>query len=134
MSIRSVLFGTILLVLGISCTSVSLASGDVGGTWKGESLCTVRPSPCKDETVIYTITEPDAKGALTIDADKVVNGARENMGKLDCTYDKAKSTVVCMMKNGKWEFTISGTSMKGTLTLPDGTLYRKVSLTKDLKD
>lgn len=123
--IAQVLFS---MLLAASCYAVV---DGLAGSWSGESICTIRDSPCHDEQVIYHITEPDSAGKLTIQADKVVNGQPEDMGTLDCTFEKAASQITCLMKNGKWEFLVIGNTMKGTLNLPDGRLYRNISLKKD---
>jgi len=54
------------------------------GVWRGTSLCRVRPSPCKDEIVVYRITRLNASDSLSIDARKIVNGQEEEMGVLGC--------------------------------------------------
>ena len=100
---------------------------DVIGTWEGESICTVRPSACHDEHVIYEIKAGSEK-KFTMSADKVVNGERQNMGDLDCSYDG--KILSCPFAKGVWAFEISGTKMKGTLKLMDGTLFRKVEVGK----
>ncbi len=100
------------------------------GKWRGESLCTVKPSACHDETVVYEITAPDAnkKDLLVWKADKIVNGEQQNMGTLDCTYASDTHTVTCDMPGkGVWSLTINGYTMTGTLKLSDGTLFRKVT-------
>jgi hypothetical protein len=127
---------TFLLAITINCGSVSdysvpaIATGPAG-TWTGDSICTVKSSPCRDEHCIYRITEPDTAGKFKIQADKVVDGKPEFMGTLDCTYDEKASSVECKMNNGVWWFTIAGDKMEGTLKLTDGTLYRRISVTKD---
>lgn len=107
------------------------------GNWTGESIC-VGPFPaCHDEKVVYRIQRaPDAKGNVSITADKIVNGKPELMGVLDFKYDPEKSTLVCDFTRGNthglWEFTVKGDSMEGTLVvLPDKTLARRVKLKKD---
>jgi hypothetical protein len=100
---------------------------DVIGTWEGESICTVRPSACHDEHVIYEITEA-GKANLKMSADKVVNGERQNMGDLECSYNG--KTLSCPFAKGVWAFDVSGTKMTGTLKLTDGTLFRKVDVKK----
>jgi hypothetical protein len=114
----------------LSLCASGLAQGnpaDVVGTWEGESICTVRPSACHDEHVIYDIKQTD-HGRFSMSADKVVNGERQNMGDLECTYDG--KTVSCPFAKGVWSFEVSGTKMSGTLKLTDGTLFRKVQVTK----
>ena len=108
----------------------SFATDVLAGDWTGESICTVHPSSCNDEHVIYHITEPDSAGKLQINADKIVDGKPEFMGTLDCSYDKQHSIIACSMSQGFWEFVVRGKTMNGTLKLRDGTLYRKISVKK----
>lgn len=121
-----------LSALLLSCTyaPTAIAGDGIAGDWTGESICTVRPSPCNDEHVIYHISEPDAEGKLKLRADKLVNGKPEEMGTLDCTYEAKSSHLNCQMKNGVWDFNVAGKKMTGTLKLADGTLYRRISVTR----
>jgi hypothetical protein len=125
-----ILLIAVVFAISQSCTAASLASDGIAGDWTGESICTVKNSPCHDEHVIYHISEPDPNGKLKIDADKIVNGKPEFMGTIDCTFDKKASTLVCPMNNGLWEFSVSGTKMEGTLKLSDGTLFRRINVAK----
>ena len=112
------------------CAVVAAQTGkpaDVLGTWEGESICTVHPSACHDEHVIYEITQ-GADKKLKMSADKVVNGERQNMGDLDCTYDG--KTFSCSIPLGTWAFEVSGSKMKGALKLKDGTLFRNVDIAR----
>ena len=109
------------------CSAQGANRTDVLGTWEGESICTVHPSACHDEHVIYTISDA-GRDKLKMSADKVVNGERQNMGDLDCTYNG--KTVSCPFARGLWAFDISGTKMTGTLKVTDGTLFRKVEAKK----
>jgi len=125
-----------VLAISINCgaapnSNVSPAATGPAGDWTGESICTVKASACHDERVIYHITEPDSAGNLKIQADKVVNGTPDDMGTFDCTYNKKTSSIECTMKNGVWHFDVNGDKMQGTLKLPDGTLYRRITLTKE---
>ena len=115
-----------------ACTAASSAPDEIAGDWTGESICTIKTSPCHDEHVIYHISQPDSNGKLKIDADKVVNGKPEPMGTIDCTFDKKASTLTCPTNNGgKWEFSVTGNKMEGTLKLPDGTIFRRVNVAKE---
>jgi hypothetical protein len=102
----------------------------VAGAWEGTSLCTVPNSPCHDEHVVLHI-KADLKDSskFSIDADKIVNGEEEFMGTLSCVYTAAKSELYCD-NPGDWRFTITGDKMVGTLTLKNGTLYRKIDVQK----
>jgi hypothetical protein len=120
-----------VFILLFALAPVLAAMPDLAGNWTGESICMIKDSPCHDEKVIYHVTEPNAMGDLKIQADKIVNGQPEDMGTLDCKFDKKASTVTCPMKQGEWKFSVKDDTMIGTLTLPDGRLYRKISLRKD---
>lgn len=120
---------TTLFVILIFCTAI-FAVG-VAGTWRGESICTVKNSPCHDEQVVYHATEPDGAGKFKIQADKIVNGRPEDMGTLDCTFDSKASKITCPIPKGVFEFVVEGSRMTGTLKLPDGTLFRRISLAKE---
>ena len=53
-----------LLIFTISTAYAQKDSSGVLGKWKGESLCTVKPSACHDEVVVYDISAPpEKKGA-----------------------------------------------------------------------
>lgn len=127
---KTKLIAQILFSMLLAASCYAVVDG-LAGSWSGESICTIRDSPCHDEQVIYHITEPDSAGMLTIQADKLVNGQPEEMGTFECTIDKAASLITCPMKNGKWEFVVTGNTIKGTLKLPDGRLYRNISVKKD---
>jgi len=97
------------------------------GVWRGTSLCRVRPSPCKDEIVVYRITRINASDSLKIDPRKIVNGQEEEMGVLDCRFAAPGAQLTCTMPNGVWRFAIRGDSLVGELRLPDNTKFRDVS-------
>src|SRR5258707_5438868 len=54
------------------------------GVWRGTSLCTVHPSACHDEVVVYRITRVNATDSLSIDGRRIVNGQEVEMGVLGC--------------------------------------------------
>ena len=121
----------ILLAVSVSCTAVLAQAGktdDVTGKWKGKSTCTVRPSACHDENVIYEITS-SAPGKLRWRADKIINGERENMGVLECTYEN--QALKCPFERGVWTLNVNGARMTGTLRLTDGTVFRTVDARRD---
>jgi len=121
----SVILVSCVLASGASAQSSATAPTPVG-TWRGTSLCTLRPSPCNDEVVVYriaTVTRPDS---LSIDARKIVNGQEEEMGVIGCHFVTQGARLTCTMPNGEWHFTIRGDSLVGDLTLPDKRKYRDV--------
>lgn len=99
------------------------------GDWTGESICQVKDSPCHDEKVVYHISKGSGPDLIVISADKIVEGKPENMGTLDFKYD-AKAETLISEQHGHWLFYVKGKKMDGTLTNADGTLFRKISLTK----
>jgi hypothetical protein len=125
-----------ILLLAVLVLSGSVGAADtpspaaaVVGRWEGESICTVKDSPCHDEHVVYEIS-PSA-GRLKMDGYKIVKGEKEFMGSLTCTFDAATSTLHCA-NPGEWNFHLTGTHMDGTLHLTDvkRTLFRRISVDK----
>jgi hypothetical protein len=85
----------------------------------------VRPSPCRDEIVVYRITSAGAADSLSLDARKIVNGQEEEMGVLACRLANA-AELRCTIPNGIWRFTVHRDSLVGELRLRDSTKYRDV--------
>jgi hypothetical protein len=116
-------------------------ASSIAGAWEGQSICTVRDSPCHDEHIIYEISRdtpsqnnPDRLGPALqwkIDAYKIVNGKKDFMGTLPCSFDEKKQTLSCVTKTsmeGHWEYVFDGDTIRGTLHVgPEKTLYRNVS-------
>jgi hypothetical protein len=133
------IFAVVLVLIHFSAKAVAVSDdgSSLVGNWTGESLCVGNRPACHDEKVIYGIAKaPDEAGNVTITADKIVNGKPETMGTLDFKYDREKQTLTCDFTRGTthglWEFTISGTTMEGTLvTLPDKTVARRVKVKKE---
>ena len=133
--------GGFLLVV-VFATGIALAEVQSGqkpaggpspvGDWRGDSLCQVRPSACHDEDSLYHFTKVAGKaGAYSLKADKIVNGQAETMGILDCSYDAKAQALECVIPDrAVLRFTWEDTVMKGTMTLTDKTLWRKLTLKK----
>jgi hypothetical protein len=115
-----------LLARGALAQDHAAASNPVG-VWRGTSKCTVRPSPCNDEIVVYRITRVNAGDSLSIDASKIVNGHEVEMGVVGCRSAASGAQLTCTMPNGVWRFTIRGDSLVGELRSPDNRKYRDVS-------
>jgi hypothetical protein len=123
-----------IVVIAVACLLARAASGQTPapapnpvGVWRGTSLCRLRPSACKDESVVYRITRVNASDSLSIDARKIVNGQEEDMGVLACLPGASVAQITCTMPNGVWRFTIRGDSLVGELRLPDNRKFRDVS-------
>lgn len=119
----------VLFLVSLTLVSSPLASQSTPtpvGTWRGTSLCLVRPSPCNDEIVVYRVAPVNARDSVTLDARKIVRGQEEEMGVLGCHFERKRSQLACGMRNGVWRFDLRGDSLTGELRLPDGTKYRDV--------
>jgi sugar phosphate isomerase/epimerase len=115
-------------------THQSAANSSVLGTWTGESICAGNRPACKDEVVVYQFESILGKsGAVMQFADKILNGQRVPMGKLECRYDEAAGKLTCEFTRGQthgvWHYTVAGDSMDGTLVLlPGRELGRRVKV------
>lgn len=126
----------LLVVITVSCVgcvlagrSVPAADSSIFGDWTGESICQARDSACHDEKVVYHVKPGKQADMVTIDADRITDGKAVDMGALEFTYDKTAQTLVSET-SGHWLFKINWNKMDGTLTLANGTLFRKIALTK----
>jgi hypothetical protein len=130
------MLGTVLLVVGHSAlgrTEFAQNEAQLIGDWTGDSICRVKNSPCHDEKVIYHIAKGSDPDHLTISADKIVDAKTINMGTGDYTYNRGSGTLLNETEGRIWKFTIKGNTMEGTLTMPDKTVFRHVTLTKKNK-
>src|SRR3954462_13528001 len=98
-----------------------LAAGldpQVAGHWEGESVCTVKDSPCHDEHVIYEVLAHDGGNGIHVDAYKVVGGEKDFMGALPCAWVPKSGELTCRNpagRQGVWKCTVTGKQMTGTL-------------------
>jgi hypothetical protein len=146
--IRNQLKPIFLLALSLACgwnlgfhspppaTASPLAQPSALGTWKGESLCVGNHPSCKNEVVVYRFEEaPGKAGVVLLLADKIIEGQRVPMGKLEFQNDEAKGELSCEFTRGQthglWQFKITGDRMEGTLVLlPNKELVRRVGVKK----
>ncbi|HSS18728.1 MAG TPA: hypothetical protein VLL54_01390 [Pyrinomonadaceae bacterium] len=140
-TLRQTLIATLLVVaLTCGCSVIHSRAASpslnafVLGTWTGESICVGNRPACKNEVVVYRFEEIAGKpAAVTMLADKIIQGKREPMGKLECQYDESKGTVTCeftiRQTHGLWQYQISGDTMEGTLVLlPNKEVGRRVKV------
>lgn len=117
-----------------AATSVHPAPASVLGTWKGESICVGNRPACKNEIVVYRFESVAGKyDVVLLLADKIIEGKRIPMGKLEFRYDQAKGELSCeftiRQTHGLWQYKVSGDTMEGTLVLlPDRELGRRVKV------
>src|SRR5215471_15863420 len=102
---HSLLFAAIFFLPVVAFAQKS--TGSIAGVWEGESLRTVRDSPCHDEHVVYEISPDTAAKRSTdgtpllnwkMDAYKIVNGDKQPMGSLRCSFDETKKNLSCLTK------------------------------------
>jgi hypothetical protein len=112
------------------------APASLVGTWRGTSICTDVGKPaCHDEVVVYHFSaKPDSTAKATPGSgehlgwqmNKVVAGAEEEMGTLECDYARATGATVCPMRNWSWRFRARGDTLRGTLVNPLGVTWRNI--------
>ncbi|HEX5041763.1 MAG TPA: hypothetical protein VFV75_02595 [Candidatus Polarisedimenticolaceae bacterium] len=134
-------FLVVLLCLsGAGTAGTAAPSTGVLGTWAGRSLCVGDRPACKDEEVVYRFLPVEGRaGTVTLLADKVLEGKRVPMGRLDFDQDTARGTLRCEFTRGSthgvWTFRVSGDAMTGTLViLPERSVAREVSVRRVRED
>jgi hypothetical protein len=107
------------------------------GTWRGTSLCVNREAApaCTDEQVVYDIVAtPGEADAITVKADKIVNGRREPMGDLTfhpdaTTPGRYVSEIGTPTMRSQWFMSVRGDAIIGGLIrLPSKTAIRALEL------
>ena len=121
------------LPLSVNAARMPTTNGDAGwlaGVWKGSSICQIKESPCHDEVVVYYVTEEPEHEVFQIKMNKVVNGADETMGVLDCKAAPARDALDCRPNDcTTWSLKLDKDVLNGTL-LYKGQLYRKIRMTR----
>ena len=112
--------------VGAQSPSPQPAAATPVGTWRGTSVCLVRPSACNDEIVVYRIAHTNAADSLTVDARKIVRGEEQEMGVLTCRIASTNGPLTCVMPQGTWQFRVRNDSLVGELRLADNTKFRDV--------
>jgi hypothetical protein len=101
------------------------------GDWRGDSVCVVRDSACRDEDSLYHLAKLAGKpGWFSMRLDKIVDGKPVTMGTTECSYHSAERALTCEFPRGVFRFTTQANKMAGTMSLTDGTLWRKLALSK----
>jgi hypothetical protein len=102
----------------------------IAGVWRGHSVCEVKNSPCHDEVNVYRFSSlPARPSAFSVTASKVVDGKEVVLGSGEWRYDGDKHIIESQAPPIR--LAIDGDKMEGTLTLPDGTVYRRIYLKKE---
>jgi hypothetical protein len=130
MNTRTFVAMSIVLLARGALAQDAAATPNPVGVWRGTSKCTVRPSTCNDEIVVYRIARVNGSDSLTVDASKIANGHEDDMGVIGCRSAGSGAQLTCAIPNGVWHFTIRGDSLVGELRLPDNRKFRDVRTTR----
>jgi len=127
------LFTSSLAVVPSTQDGKALAEREIlAGDWRGDSICTVRPSACHDEKALYHVKAVSGgPNRYRLDADKIVDGKPEFMGSMDCSYATEKRVLTCSTPRLTLHLTLEGKTLNGTMNLQDGTLWRNITLRRD---
>lgn len=96
------------------------------GMWQGTSTCVNRQlaPACKDEKVVYDIRNSEKTGAVTVEADKIVDGKRVPMGELEFSYSSSegcwRSEFETARVHAAWCLVVKGNKLTGRLRLLPG--------------
>ena len=141
---RALIIAVFITAFGFSGNGQDIArsqnASSAAGTWSGESICVGNRPACKNEIVVYRLEPVAGKSTvITVLADKIIEGKRVPMGKLDFQFDEAKRTLSCEFTRGNthgvWEFRITGDTMEGTgIVLPDKSVARRVKVKRVRED
>src|SRR5215203_3634747 len=117
-----------VLIFGYSAFGQALVTGN----WYGDSVCQIKSSPCNTEKVVYRIIQMDDASKFMMQADKIIDEKPEFMGIIEFQFDAVSKTLTGKYRDSVWKFTVNGKEMEGTLTLADGTIYRRIKVAKVL--
>lgn len=119
-----------LLIIAVALATTT-ADDALVGNWRGDSICAVRNSACVDEKALYHVKKLGQPDHYSLQGDKVVNGEPINVGTVDCVFMSEKAMLACELPKSFIHLTLNGARLEGTMSLPDGTPWRNISLEKD---
>jgi hypothetical protein len=123
---------SVLVIAAASQLMFAQGKVAIAGIWRGQSSCEQKDSACREETVVYRFSPiQDKPGSFSVGADKIVDGKAVNMGTLEFRYVEDQHALVCEYAQGVWRLSVDGENIAGTLTRPDGSLFRRVALRKE---
>jgi hypothetical protein len=113
-------------------TSSANPEAALDGDWRGESVCVVRESACRDEDSLYHFSKiPEKAGRYSLQADKIVEGKPVTMGTSECTFDPTQHAIECTISAGTTlHFALNDKTLKGTMTIQGSKLWRRITLKK----
>ena len=112
---------------------VALAQGtpQIAGTWRGNSVCVVATTACRDEVNVYRFSEIAGKAnRFLCTGSKILDGKEIVMGSGEWTYISSQHLLQTVTSNPRIRLTLDRANLDGALSLPDGTIYRRIHLKK----
>lgn len=108
------------------------SQSQITGTWRGNSECVLKNSPCRDEINVYRFSEVAGRpGWFSGIGTKLVDGKEISMGTLEWNYDAEKHMLRSENSGATFRLVVDGSRIEGSLTLADNTVYRRIHLKKD---
>ena len=108
------------------------SQSQITGTWRGNSECVLKNSPCRDEINVYRFSEVAGKpGWFSGIGSRLVNGKEVSMGTLDWSYDAEKYILKSENSGATFRLVVDGNKIERSLTMADNTVYRRIHLKKD---
>jgi hypothetical protein len=90
-----------VLQIAVGRSQIVGAQSQISGTWRGNSECMVKNSPCHDETNVYRFSEIDGRpGWFSGTGSRLVNGKEVSTGTLDWQYDPKSHILESKNPNG----------------------------------
>ena len=131
------LVASIALVAALIAQAATSPADLIVGAWHGTSLCVDKQTDraCHDEEALYVIdSAAGPRGPVRWQADKIVNGVRENMGVSTFRYDSTAGTWywdITTRARERFTFAVRGDSLIGDLReLVSQRLIRRMALTR----
>lgn len=79
----------------------------LAGTWRGNSVCMVKDSPCRDEVNVYHIAAVAGKAdTYSVTGSKIVEGREVEMGTTEWTYDPKRRLLESKTPAGEFRLTL----------------------------
>lgn len=111
---------------------IQVSQSQITGTWRGNSECVLKNSPCRDEINVYRFSEVAGRpGWFSGVGSKLMNGKEISMGTLEWNYDAEKHILRSENSGATFRLVVDGSRIEGSLTLADNTVYRRIHLKKD---
>lgn len=122
---------SVCLSLLLLPSAFAQGANQIAGTWRGNSVCTVAKSACRDEANVYRFSAIAARpNHFLCTGGKISDGKEIVMGSGEWTYDDSKHMLQTVTSNPGIRLILDRENLDGALSLADGTVYRRIHLKK----